>query len=94
VRYYQGKKGSKTEFATYLVLVKRRINIGRLVGQTNECSGSVYCWSGGIRRAIQPKARSGVLQTENMNPYQQQDSITMNMNSMKQLKKIAALKAI
>jgi hypothetical protein len=29
-----------------------------------------------------------------MNPYQQQDLTTMNMNSTKQLKKIAALKAI
>jgi hypothetical protein len=43
----------------------------------------------------QPKARSGVLQTKNTNPNQQQDSTTMNMNITKQLKtKIVALKAI
>jgi hypothetical protein len=34
----------------------------------------------------QPKAQSGVLQTKNMNPNQQQDSITMNTNSTKLLK--------
>jgi hypothetical protein len=39
----------------------------------------------------QPKARSQVLQTENMNPNQQQDLTMMDTNSTKQLKaKIAA----
>jgi hypothetical protein len=43
----------------------------------------------------QPSARNGVLQIENTNPNQQQDSTMMNTNSTKQLKmKIAALRAI
>jgi hypothetical protein len=33
----------------------------------------------------QPNSRSGVLQTKNMNPSQQQDTTTMNMNSTRQL---------
>jgi hypothetical protein len=72
-----------------------RINTRRLAGQTDECSGSVCCWIGGIRWAAQPNAQSGVLQTKNTNPNQQQDSTTMNMNSTKRLKmKIAALSDI
>jgi hypothetical protein len=75
--------------------VKRRINTRRLAGQTDECSKSVCCWSGGIKQAAQSKPWRGVLQTENMNPIQQQDSTTMNYYSTKQLKmKTAALKAI
>jgi hypothetical protein len=80
------EKGSKISFATYLGLATRRINTRQLAGQTDECSKSVCCWIGGIRGATQPNAWSGVLQTRNTNPNQQQDSTTMNMNSTKQLK--------
>jgi hypothetical protein len=56
------------------------------MGQTDECSRSVCCWIGGIKGVAQPNAQSGVLQIENTNPNQQQDSTMMNTNSTKQLK--------
>jgi hypothetical protein len=80
------KERLKTSFATYLGLTTWRINTRRLEGQTDEGSGSVCCWIGGIRCVAQPNARCGVLQTKNMNPNQQQDSTMMNTNSTKQLK--------
>jgi hypothetical protein len=83
---HKERKTQKISFATYLRLATRRINTRRLAGQTGECSRSVCCWIGGIRWVAQPNAWSGVLQTKNMNPNQQQDSTTMNTNSTKQLK--------
>jgi hypothetical protein len=79
-------KGSKISFATYLGLVTQIINTRPLVGQTDEYSRSDCCWIGGIRLEAQPNARSGVLQTKNINPNQQQDSTMLNTNSIKQLK--------
>jgi hypothetical protein len=52
----------------------------------DEYSWSVCCWIGVIRWAAQPNAWSRVLKPKNVNPNQQKDSTTMNMNSTKQLK--------
>jgi hypothetical protein len=79
------KERLKTTFATYLGSATRRIKPRRLGGQTDECIGSVCCWIGGIGWAAQPNAWSGVLQTKNTSPNQQQDTTTMNMNSTRQL---------
>jgi hypothetical protein len=80
------KNGSKSSFVTYLVLATWRIITRQLAGQTDEYNGSVWCWIGGIRLAVQPKAHSRVLQMKNKNPNQQQDSTTMNTNSTRLLK--------
>jgi hypothetical protein len=48
-------------------------------------SDRFVCWICGIGSAAQPNARSGVLQTKNMNPNQQQDATTMNTNSTRRL---------
>jgi hypothetical protein len=79
------KERLKTSFATYLGPATQRINTRRLVGQTDECIGSVCCWIGGIGTAAQPNARSEVLQTKNTNPNQQQDATMINTISTRRL---------
>jgi hypothetical protein len=79
------ERKAQTHFATYLWLATWRINTRRLAGQTDECIRSVCYWIGGIGWVAQLNARSGVLQTKNTNPSQQQDATMMNMNSTRRL---------